>query len=88
VNTFLPGSERLVAVGEADRFDSDCSHMKNDAQAAIAYWLWKYYEYGLPDTPGRLAKGIMEHLQASGLVVIANDDPMGAPARESTRGYE
>ena len=60
--------------------------MRNDAQAAIARWLWKYYEYGLPDTPGRLAKGIMEELQAQGFVILENSNPDGAIARESNRG--
>ena len=76
-----------AAVGEADRFESDHTHMKNDAQATIAAWLWKYFDYGLPDTPGRIAKGIMQELQAQGFVVTENSNPDGAVARESTRGY-
>jgi hypothetical protein len=62
--------------------------MRNDAQSAIARWLWKYYEYGLPDTPGRLAKGIMEELRAQGFVILENSNPDGATARESLGGYE
>ena len=74
------------AVGETDRFESDHTHMKNDAQATIAAWLWKYYEYGLPDTPGRMAKGIVQVLQAQGFVIIESSNPDGAIARESTGG--
>lgn len=72
-----------MAVGEADQFDSDRSHMRKEAGAEIAAWLWKFYEYGLPDTPGRMAKGIVEHLQAQGFVIIDHEDPSGAKARES-----
>jgi hypothetical protein len=60
--------------------------MENDAQATIARWLWKYYEYGLPDTPGRMAKGILQGLQAQGFVVIERENPDGATARESLGG--
>lgn len=75
-----------AAVGEADRFDSDHTHMRKEAGAEIAAWLWRYYEYGLPDTPGRIAKGIIEHLQAQGFVIIDRQDPAGANQRESIRG--
>ena len=75
-----------AAVGETDRFESDHTHMKNDAQATIAAWLWKYYEYGLPDTPGRIAKGITEQLQSQGFVIIESSNPDGAIARESLGG--
>ena len=75
------------AVGETDRFESDHTHMKNDAQATIAAWLWKYYEYGSPDTPGRIAKGIVQELQSQGFVIIESSNPDGAIARELTRGY-
>ena len=74
------------AVGETDRFESDHTHMKNDAQATIAAWLWKYYEYGLPDTPGRISKGITEQLQSQGFVIIESSNPDGAIARESLGG--
>ena len=74
------------AVGETDRFESDHTHMKNDAQATIAAWLWKYYEYGLPDTPGRIAKGIVQELQSQGFVIIESSNPDGAIARESLGG--
>ena len=74
------------AVGETDRFDSDHTHMSKDAQGTIAAWLWKYYEYGLPDTPGRMAKGIVQVLQAQGFVIIESSNPDGAIARESTGG--
>lgn len=77
-----------AAVGETDRFESDHTHMKNDAQGTIAAWLWKYYEYGLPDAPGRIAKGIMQELHAQGFVILENSNPDGATARESTGGYE
>jgi len=76
----------MVAVGEADRFDSDRSHMSKEAGAEIAAWLWRRYEFGLPDTPGRIAKGIIEHLQAQGFVIIDHQDPAGAKEAESTRG--
>ncbi len=75
-----------AAVGETDRFESDHTHMKKDAQGTIAAWLWKYYEYGLPDTPGRMAKGIMQELRAQGFVVIDHEDPAGATDRESSMG--
>lgn len=60
--------------------------MRHDAQSAIAAWLWKHYEYGLPHTPGQMAKGIMQELQAQGFVVIESGDPDGAGARESLGG--
>ncbi len=69
-----------------DRFESDHTHMSKDAQGTIAAWLWKYYEYGLPDTPGRIAKGIVQELQSQGFVIIENSNPDGAIARESTGG--
>lgn len=75
-----------AAVGEANRFESDYTHVKKEAGAEIAAWLWRYYEFGLPDTPGRLAKGIVEHLQAQGFVIKDHQDPAGANAMESTRG--
>lgn len=75
-----------AAVGEADRFESDHTRMKKEAGAEIAAWLWRYYEFGLPDTPARLAKGIVEHLRAQGFVIIDHQDPAGANAMESTRG--
>jgi hypothetical protein len=75
-----------AAVGEADRFESDHTHVKQKPKATIAAWLWKYYEYGLPDTPGRLATGIVEHLQAQGFVILDQEDPAGAKDRESSRG--
>ena len=52
--------------------------MKSNAQGTIAAWLWKYYEYGLPDTPGRIAKGIMQELQTQGFVIVEQDDSAGA----------
>ena len=76
-----------AAVGEANRFESDSTHMKQTAKATIAAWLWTYYEYGLPDTPGRIATGLVEHLQAQGFVILEQGDPAGAKDRESFRGY-
>jgi hypothetical protein len=60
--------------------------MNKDAQGTIAAWLWKYYEYGLPDTPGRIAKGIVQELRSQGFVIIENSNTDGATARESTEG--
>jgi hypothetical protein len=60
--------------------------MRKEAGADIASWLWRHYEYGLPDTPGRMAKGIVEHLRAQGFVIIDHQDPAGAREMESNRG--
>jgi hypothetical protein len=37
-------------------------------QAGIAHALWAYYEYGLPDTPGRMAKVVMAYLEREGYI--------------------
>ena len=75
-----------AAAGEADRFESDHTHVKTPKET-IALWLWTYYEYELPDTPGRIATGIIDHLQAQGFVILNQEDPSGAKDRESSRGY-
>jgi len=48
--------------------------MKQTSKAIIAAWLWKNYEYGLPDTPGRIATKLVEHLQAEGFVIVDQDE--------------
>lgn len=63
-----------AAVGEANRFESDYTHVKQTPKATIAAWLWKYYEYGLPDTPGRIATGLIDHLTAQGFIIVDQDE--------------
>jgi hypothetical protein len=63
-----------AAVGEANRFESDYTHVKQTPKATIAAWLWKYYEYGLPDTPGRIATGLIDHLTAQGFEIVDRDE--------------
>jgi hypothetical protein len=49
--------------------------MSKELRSTIAAWLWKYYEYGLPDSPGRMATGLVAHLQAEGFSITDQEGP-------------